>query len=280
MQQKGSHDVSSRLTALEVQRTPAACQRKVSCTKKCYQKAVKEAAGSVDDADGGGRKSNWDCDGKNGPDDPKTSVQILLDWWTTEGNYSKFCGKNNNGIKKSQVCAQLAQKMTNETLTARDGKNVLSKIQHIERTFKEAHTFAASETGAGIQENDNATFEEAVKKKCPYYCDLLEVMCDRASSKPKATSCELDSDAEKVDSDDDVSEISETEKSTTTKRSAVTEATSSSKKAKRPAKKSAAAVDEETISALNKASQNSVTKMAELVRHTMPGEARREKAGC
>ena len=165
---------------------------KVACTKKCHQKAVKEAAGGGDDADGGGRKGNWDCDGKNGPDDPKTSVQILIDWWTTEGNYSKFCGKNNNGIKKTQFCAQLAQKMSSETLTTRDGKNVLSKIQHIERTFREAHNFATSETGAGIQENDNSTFEEAVKKKCPYYYELLDVMCDRASSKPKATSYNLE----------------------------------------------------------------------------------------
>ena len=236
---------------------------KVSCTKKCHQKAIKEASGGGDDVEGGGRKGNWDCDGKNGPDDPKTSVKILIDWWTTEGNYSKFCGKNNNGIKKSQFCAQLAQKMSNETLTNRDGKNVLSKIQHIERTFKEAHTFATSETGAGIEENDKTTFKDAVKKKCPYYYELLEVMCDRASSKPKATTYDLSSEGE----DDNMSDISEADKSTTTKRSAFTEGTSSTKKSRRPAKKSTAVVDEETIAALNQASQNSAAKMAEMKRH-------------
>ena len=43
----------------------------------------------------------------------------------------------------------------------------------MEKAFKDAHTFASSETGAGLQEQDKGTFEEAVKKKCPYYYDLL-----------------------------------------------------------------------------------------------------------
>ena len=74
---------------------------KASCTKKCHVKALKEAAGGGDAADGGGRKGNWDCDGKNGPDDPKTSVRILLDWWTTEGNYSKLRRFGNSRITES-----------------------------------------------------------------------------------------------------------------------------------------------------------------------------------
>jgi hypothetical protein len=53
------------------------------CTKKCYAKARKEVSSSVDDPEGGNRKGNWDCDGKCGPEDPKTPLQILLDWWTT-----------------------------------------------------------------------------------------------------------------------------------------------------------------------------------------------------
>jgi hypothetical protein len=51
-----------------------------------------------------------------------------------EGNYSKFCGKNNDGIRKKQVAAILAEKMTKETISTRDAKSVLCKIQHIERT--------------------------------------------------------------------------------------------------------------------------------------------------
>jgi hypothetical protein len=70
----------------------------VVCTKKCYAKFVKDSAGGGDEIDGGGRKGNWDCDGKNGPHDPVTSTRILLDWWMIEGNYNRFCGKDNNEI--------------------------------------------------------------------------------------------------------------------------------------------------------------------------------------
>jgi hypothetical protein len=273
---------------------------KVACTKKCHTKALKEASGGGDGADGGGRRGNWDCDGLNGPDDPKTSVKILLDWWMTEGNYNRFCGKNNQGLKKIQFCNQLAEVMSRETKTKRDGKNVLNKIQHIEKTFKEAHTFATSETGAGIRDQDEGTFKDAVKKKCPYYYDLLEVMSDRASSKPKATSYEddaLDSDLDREpgeeeepgeesggatgdiisglsdmsDDEEDVAEKSVADKSVGTKRTAgtaLTAATTSSKKTRRSnKKKSSPIMDDDAIAALTQASKASEAKMHELVRH-------------
>lgn len=174
----------------------------VACTKKCHEKAVKELSGGGDDQEGG-RKGNWDSDGLNGPDDKNTSMKILLDWWMTEGNYAKFCGKHNDGIKKKEFCASLAQKMSEETSSKRDAKNVLSKIQHLEKRWREAYDFATSETGAGIAESDGqARFEDIVKRKCPYYYDLLDVMADRASSAPKVTSYEDDAE----DVDDDISE--------------------------------------------------------------------------
>ena len=123
------------------------------------------ASGGGDDAGGGGRKGNWDCDGLNGPEDPTTSISILLKWWMTEGNYSMFCGKNNHGITKKQFCDQIAAEIGQKTKSKREGKSVLSKIQHIERTFREAHNFATSETGAGIKEQDEGSFEAAVNNR-------------------------------------------------------------------------------------------------------------------
>jgi hypothetical protein len=251
---------------------------KVVCTKKCHGKVLKASSGGGDEEDGGGRRGNWDCDGKNGPTDTHTSVRILLDWWMAEGNYSKFCGKNNEGIKKIQFAEQLAQKMTRETTSKRDSKNVMSKIQHIEKQFKKAHEFATSETGAGIKENDEGTFEAAVKKKCPYYYDLLDIMSDRASSKPKATSYEDfsdDDDDEEEDEEDivdDVSDISEeggkSIKSSATKRTAISSTTSSKKKS-RSSKKPSPILDDEAIQALSAASKTSEARMSEIVRHNM-----------
>jgi hypothetical protein len=176
-----------------------------ACTKKCHRKAAKELNSNADDDSG--RKGNWDADGKEGPSDPNTSsIKILVDWWMEEGNYVLFCGKQNDGIKKIQFCNMLAEKMTKETSSKRQGKNVLNKIQHIERSFRDAHSFAESETGAGLLSNDGeATFETIVKKKFPYYYDLKEIMVDRASTKPKVTSYDTDDD------DDDSSEDDEDE---------------------------------------------------------------------
>ncbi len=74
----------------------------VACTKLHHIKAAKELSGEGKDQAEGGRKGNWESDGKEGPNDHNTSMRILLDWWMTEGNYSKFCGKNNDGVRKIQ----------------------------------------------------------------------------------------------------------------------------------------------------------------------------------
>jgi hypothetical protein len=262
---------------------------KVACTKKCHAKVLKESAGSNGSTGGddeNGCKGNWDCDGLKGEDDPHTSVQILLDWWLEDGNYSRFCGKNNDGMKKIHFANKLAEKMTKETTSKRTGKNVLNKIQHIEAAFKKAYTFANTETGAGLKENDNGTFEEAVTKKCPYYFDLLDIMSDRASSKPQITSYDLMKEDDVDDVDDeaadeepeeedeqentgDVSDISDDEKTATSKRTAATTAMSSNKKKKKspPTGRRSPFMSDEAMKMLNDASAASKEKHKELVRH-------------
>ncbi|KAG7357175.1 hypothetical protein IV203_001863 [Nitzschia inconspicua] len=78
----------------------------VVCTKACCNNFVKSLSGSDSS-----RGNKWTNDGKGGPDDPHTSMRIILDWMTTEGNYSRYCGKDNNGVMKLQVASTLAKKM-------------------------------------------------------------------------------------------------------------------------------------------------------------------------
>jgi len=177
----------------------------VFCTKGCYDKMAKKKA------DQPGRL-NWNSDGLNGPNDPQTSMKILLDWWMTEGNYSKYRGKNNDGKKKKEVHEMLAGKMTEGTKSTRGHKQVERKISHIEDTWRKAHDFAESETGQGLKENDeHGEFKEAVEGKCPYYFSLLDIMVDRASSRPRFTSDQLGSNLclNLSDSDDEDSEKEE-----------------------------------------------------------------------
>ena len=54
------------------------------------------------------RKPLWNEDAAGGRDDPRTSERILMDWILTPGNYSKYRGKNNDGVKKSQFALQVA----------------------------------------------------------------------------------------------------------------------------------------------------------------------------
>jgi hypothetical protein len=158
-------------------------ENRVCCTKTCYV-AIVRSLSSNDSSRG-----KWNGDGKKGADDPHTSMKILLDWMLEEGNYSKYCGKDNNGVRKQHFATILATKMKQETLSeSRTPKQVMEKIRQLEESFRDAHVFATSETGAGIQEKEgNETFQSIVKKKCAFYYELCEIMADRSRSKPKLT---------------------------------------------------------------------------------------------
>lgn len=159
------------------------------CCKKCYFVVAGSADNDDDDGIENGKRGSWECDGFVGPTDPNTSLKILLDWWTTEGNYAKYCGKGNNGVKKSHFQLLLANEMTRKTKSKRTARNVKSKIEQIERSFKKAHTFATSETGAGLlEQHGNTTFQKMVRDNCAFYYELVDIMADRAGVQPKVTS--------------------------------------------------------------------------------------------
>ena len=102
----------------------------VACTK-VHNKSTYEKLNGIEGNEDG--RNTWDVDGKNGKDDPHTSMKILLDWWTTQGNYDQYRGKNNNGTKKKAYAEQLAEKMKKETTsTDRNYKQVMSKITNLE----------------------------------------------------------------------------------------------------------------------------------------------------
>jgi hypothetical protein len=156
---------------------------KVACTKICYQAVLKSVSSALESGRG-----TWNSDGRQGPNDPHTSMKMLLDWILEEGNYSRYRGKSNNGVKKQHVCTMLAVKMEQETKSSRNAKQVMSKIDYLEKSFKVAHNFSTSETGTGIEkDNGLETFKQAVLKKCPYYYELTAIMADRSATQPRLT---------------------------------------------------------------------------------------------
>jgi hypothetical protein len=160
---------------------PPLAKFQVACSKGCYKLVMKASSES--------NRVPWDKDGKKGQDDPHTSMKILIEWMTTEGNYSRYRGKGNNSVTKLQFATSLAERMARETMsTEQNAKQVMDKIARIKESFRSAQEFATSQTGAGIQERDGkATFQDLVKRKCSIYYQLVDVMLDRASTEPRAT---------------------------------------------------------------------------------------------
>ena len=93
------------------------------CTKKCYDKVKKK----IDEERNDNSRILWNKDGRLGPDDPNNSEAILIKWLTTPGNYIKFRGKGNNGMRKIRFADQIAREM--ETAGVKKKRRPLRSFQ-------------------------------------------------------------------------------------------------------------------------------------------------------
>ena len=107
--------------------------------------------------------------------------------------YVKHCGKNTDGTKKSQITSLIIAKNVRVPCQAKD---VINKIQNLEKLFKNAWDYASSVTGSGVKEDDPDTFQKKLEDKCIYYFALLPIMGDCSSNSPKANSDCLDEEDE------------------------------------------------------------------------------------
>jgi hypothetical protein len=82
---------------------------KFCCDVKAHQSSVlKAAANPVNET------MRWDADGPNGPDTEPKSMSILLGWWSTEGNYSKYRGGKDQTGKTKQTYWQMLSQIIKE----------------------------------------------------------------------------------------------------------------------------------------------------------------------
>jgi hypothetical protein len=168
----------------------------VFCTKTCYlkwlaeqKKKMKEAKkAAAAESETKKRKVPWEQDG---------SLSVLMEWITTEGNYSAYAGSNGNlkGKSKSQFHKEIALLIKSRVPDSmRDVKDVENKIVSLERQFRTA-TDWANNTGQGVE--NPGDFEAALLKRCPLYTELEPIMGERPNAKPLATNEE--SDTEEMD---------------------------------------------------------------------------------
>ena len=83
---------------------------------------------------------HWDGDGPNGPDMKPNSISILLEWWTTEGNYSCYRGgKNHSGKSKESHWANISRKIQEARICVeRSPESIGQKLYRIEEQYHKA----------------------------------------------------------------------------------------------------------------------------------------------
>lgn len=156
----------------------------VACSKKHYGAVLKNLQPNSS-------RIPWNNDGPKGYDDPVNSESLLIEWLSTEGNYTKFRGSDNGGKTKISFCQDIANMLQRRGARAqRTPKQVLDKIVSIEKRFRETYDFEYTDTGQGLKRKGDGTFEEVMLKKFRYYFDLTPIMADRASAQPSVTSDE------------------------------------------------------------------------------------------
>jgi hypothetical protein len=137
---------------------------KFCCGVKAHHSSVlKAAANPVNE------KTRWDADGPNGPDTEPNSMSILLDWWSTEGNYSKYRGGKDQTGKTKETYWQMLSQLIKEkgNLVERSAVSVGSKIIRMEAMYKEASDWLAQTDQGVLAEGGDVT--DAVKKRCPFF---------------------------------------------------------------------------------------------------------------
>ena len=112
------------------------------------------------------RKVPWEEDG---------SLDVLIEWITTEGNYAAYCGSSGNKGRTKGVFHKEIAKLIKEKKpeTDRTDKDVENKIGKLERQFREAYDWTKN-TGIGV--DNPGDFEGAVRKRCPLFYALEDIM--------------------------------------------------------------------------------------------------------
>jgi len=128
------------------------------------------------------------------------SMAVMIDWLTTGRNYSQWRGGDKqNGTTKLGIANEISQIVNDKGVTTeRTGRDIHLKINCLEQQFRAAKDLL-NQTGVDVTCKES--IGAAVKHRCPYYYELVDVIIGRASSMPLSTITSI-STLEILDGDD------------------------------------------------------------------------------
>lgn len=102
----------------------------------------------------------WEDDGADGG---PASIQVILDWITTSGNFAKWKGEM-GGISKQTLCGEIVNQMKEVGIYHRNVADVRTKIQDIINSYNKARDWS-ERTGEGIRAEGGEDAEKTIKVK-------------------------------------------------------------------------------------------------------------------
>jgi hypothetical protein len=146
---------------------------KLHAAKSCYNVTKLNLVASVDSGTG---TTGVKCH-NDGVD--TSSLNVLLQWLTAEGNYNNYRGASDSGgplsegKTKDNYCTEISDLIKRARIKVERTKNaVRAKINEIKATYCKAKDWN-NNTGAGVE--CQITLQNYVKTLRPYYYDVHEV---------------------------------------------------------------------------------------------------------
>jgi hypothetical protein len=132
----------------------------------------------------------WSQDGRDGRDDANNSERILINWLATPGNWAVYRVAKADGklalrtaTSKMQHCQHLSALIREAGCRVeRTPKKIRCKIEYLEKQFWRAHEWVESEAGRQLLQSNEAKYHARLRRKCPHYDALKDVMVEAAAS--------------------------------------------------------------------------------------------------
>jgi len=116
----------------------------------------------------------WDTDGEQ---EGQSSIGIVLEWLSVEGNYQRWRGHNTlGGTTKTALADEILAQMTDAGITHRDSKGIQTKIHELQTAYEKARDFLTRSGPALIKNGNSDQLRAVLLKKCRYWDDLHSIM--------------------------------------------------------------------------------------------------------